>query len=106
MTTTYNTYDLGQTITFSAEFYNSSSALADPTKVIFKWKTPAGAIYSGVYPDDATITRVAAGRYYIQLDLPTASASANGAWRYAWYGTSALKAAYEGQFRARDSVFD
>lgn len=101
----YNEYVLGATVTVSAEFKNGAGEYVDPTKVIFKYRTPPGVTASSVYPDAALITRVATGQYYYQLDIPTASAGASGTWFYGWYGTTALKAASEFGFKVKNSPF-
>lgn len=101
----FHEYDIGDVVTISAAFYSTANALADPSKVVVQYMTPGSAITRKVYPDDTEVLRSATGLYYLNIAIPTASASAHGVWAYRFEGTTALIAASEHRFHVRDSVF-
>lgn len=82
-----NYYYPGQRVTVSAVFLSTANEYVDPTWVQVRWRTPQTAYYSATYGVDAALVRVATGRYYASIDIPTASAGAIGTWHYAARGT-------------------
>lgn len=94
----YNTYQLGDTVTVSALFRDTASALTDSVRPVFIIRNPAGATAQYIYGTDANVVKAAVGSYYATAFIPTGSASAAGRWTY-WFGSdSALKQASQGFF--------
>lgn len=88
-----NIYQIGDAVTISGVFRDTTNALYDPPTARFYYRTPAGATAVRDYPGNALVTRSAAGLYYTQVYVPTGSASAAGVWTYRVEGVSAGTAA-------------
>lgn len=75
----------GDTPRFQAEFRNYSSALADPTTVTLRIKTPGGVTTSYTY-GAAQITKASTGIFYKDIKLNEA-----GTYIYSWEGTGTVE---------------
>lgn len=95
-----NTYDKGDTVRFSVEFYKAG-ALDDPTDVYFDTKDPSGNVTTLHKPPDAGIVKSAVGCYYSDLVIDE-----SGTWYYRWRGVgNAVDGVTEQKIIARESVF-
>lgn len=74
----------------------------DPTAVSLLVKAPSGTVTTYTWAA-GDVTRVAAGDFYMDLDIGTTSA-AEGEYAYAFRGTGAVVAADEGRFTVRKSM--
>jgi hypothetical protein len=84
---------VGNQKAIAVTFYNSSGAVADPTGVTFKFRTPAGTVTTYTYGVDSELVKDATGQYHV---LITASLAGIYQWRFA--GTGAVIAAIEDSF--------
>ena len=83
------TYDIGDKVTCTATFTDTSGGTVGPSAVAFSYKDPRGT--SGTASVSGT-----AGVYTatVELDYP-------GIWRYRFAGTGSYVAAEEGSFKVR-----
>lgn len=95
-------YDIGDKTRLSVTFLNIAGAVADPTTVTLKLRTPAPASVesSHVYGVDIAVVRESTGIYHYDLSLPT-----SGVWWYRWDATGAVEAADEQFLTVRASRF-
>lgn len=84
-----NTYDVGDLVRVSAEFRDDSDALADPTAVELKFRTPAGVVTTWQV-EAGEIVKDATGKYHADINI-----TANGRWAYKFIGTGAVQAVEE-----------
>src|SRR5574341_911541 len=91
-------YQIGDTITISALFYNTANALTDVCLPTFIILNPAGNSASYVYGTDANVIRVATGSFYATAYVPTGSARAAGSWQYTVVSTSGVKQSFQGRW--------
>lgn len=82
--------DIGDTASVRATFTNLAGAVADPTIITFRAKSPAGVTTSYVYATDAEVVKESTGVY--RLDLPCLLA---GTYWVRWEGTGAVTASGE-----------
>lgn len=94
------TYDRGDSVRITAEFRSLSGTLTDPTTVVFKLRSPRGAVTRLEYGVDTALVRESVGRYYSDVDL-----NLPGTWCYRWEGTGTLQAAEEGTIVVEQSNF-
>lgn len=97
---TVNAYDIGDEVTLTGVFTDTASALADPTTITFRLRTPDGGSTSLVYGTDAALTRSTTGTYIVNW-----LTSAPGDYFYRYVGTGNVKSAGERQFRVKGSRF-
>lgn len=96
-----NRYQIDDDVRCQCTFTNSdTTAVVDPTAVMFQARSPAGTVTSYTYGTDAQLTRVSTGVYRATVD-----ANAVGIWHYRFYSTGTGKAAGEGKFEVEPSVF-
>lgn len=93
-------YDIGDRVRVSVRFRDLRGALADPTAVTAKTKTPSGTTTSYVYGTADELVRDDTGRYHLDIDV-----SASGYWAYRFEGTGDVVAAAEGRFEVDTSEF-
>lgn len=74
----------------------------DPTTVSLLVKDPTGTVTTYTWAG-GDITRVAAGDFWMDLDIGT-TAAASGEYAYAYRGTGVATAADEGRFTVRKSM--
>lgn len=75
-------------------FRNRDGALADPTTVVCKVLSPAGATTT------PTVTQDGTGLYHTEVTL-----TEEGTWSYRFEGTGTVVAAFEENIRVADSAF-
>ena len=68
----------------------------DPTTVVFKVKSPSGAVTTYTYPTDPQLVKQVAGSYYVTVD-----ANVDGQWWTRWQATGTGQAAQESPFVVR-----
>lgn len=90
-------YDVGDRVRLSAEFYDLDDAPIDPSTVACTVREPSGGQTDYAYPGE--ITRVAAGSYYLECDLPEP-----GVWWVRWHSTGVGQAAEETSLTVRESA--
>ena len=98
-----NTYDYGDAVRFSATFKNTTPIEVDPTAVLFKMKTAAGAVTTYTYGGTASNTALVrddVGDYHVDFTL-----SAPGLWSYRWESSGSLITADEVRVMVRESYF-
>lgn len=98
MATTYGEYDIGDLVSVTVEFRNTSAVLIDPTGVTFAVRSPAGVVTNYTYGVDAQLVKDAVGKYRVDVN-----ATLVGTWRYRWASTGTGQGAEEGQFVVRPS---
>jgi hypothetical protein len=91
---------LGNLVRCTTTFRNTANAVADPTAITFKFKTPAGAITTYTYGVDQQLVKDSTGVYHVDL-----TANAVGTWNYRFAGTGTVVAATEGDFAVPASQF-
>lgn len=91
------TYDPGDMITLTAQFYDRNGSLADPTTVVLKIRNPLGV----QLPHSPT--RSSPGSYYYDYD--TALGDPTGRYTYRFEGTGAVTSAEEKVFFLNPSDF-
>lgn len=82
--------DIGDTASVRATFTDLAGAVADPTAVTFRAKSPAGVTASYVYPAAPEVVKESTGIY--RFDLPCLLA---GTYWVRWEGTGAVTASGE-----------
>jgi hypothetical protein len=92
------TYDVGDKISLTALFKNSSATLTDPTVTKLRYEDPSGNETTLTYGTDpaSSIDKTATGTFVAYLTLDEA-----GTWYYRWIGTGAVVAQEEGTFDVR-----
>lgn len=93
----YNSYDVGDSIRLIGTFTNSSGTLTDPTALTLILSAGTCGTTQYTYAQ-GSITRAAAGSYYRDL-LPIPGTP--GFWTYRWEATGNVIAAAETQFFVR-----
>jgi len=91
-------YDIGDVVRVHAVFSDESGTLIDPAVVVAKAINPAGGSVGGLFT-----VREAAGRYYADVAVPLAAASA-GVWYYR-FETTTPSSGEESQFTVAASKF-
>ena len=83
-------YQIGDVVEFDAKFYHpDTGALTDPTAVLFKYETPAGAETTLTYPD-ANLVKISTGWYRAKVTIGAGTA---GAWKFKWATTGTFTVA-------------
>lgn len=100
MATQYNEYYPGNLVRIDGAFTDSNDAPADPSTVVLKVKDPTGATTTYTQGVDPDLIKDNVGFYHLDLQ-PTLE----GVWHYRWEGSGAIKAAGDGRFYVKDSVF-
>jgi hypothetical protein len=100
MTANINTYDKGDVVICDVTFTNESGVVGDPAVVLFSVMDPEGTLTTYTYGTDAALVKDSTGVYHLDLN-----ADIEGMYRYRFYSTGSGKAASEGQFLVKDSVF-
>lgn len=95
------TYEINKTIHIAEAFLNTSSAAADPTTVVFKYRARGGTIVSYAYSTDAQLVRDSLGNYHVDLSL-----TVPGLWEYEFLGTGTVAQATNGSFLVSPNAFD
>lgn len=88
-----NQYLRGQTIRFTAKFYDLTDTLADPTTITLTVEDPSGTETSYTYSSD--VQKTSTGIFYYDLTL----GNTLGVYNYEWVGTGTVKAINEDSFR-------
>lgn len=98
-----NVYELGDLVTVSGAFADSTGAAVDPVAVFCSYRSPATPTVTTTltYGVDAALVKDSAGHYHANI-----SATAVGTWHYRWYSTGTGQAADEGWFVVEESEFD
>lgn len=96
-----NTYEVGDKVRLTGTFL-SGGVGADPTGITVTVLYPRNAIVQTktVYTYPATVTRQAAGIYFVDVTIDR-----EGIWDYRIAGTGAIASAEEGAFNVPDSPF-
>jgi hypothetical protein len=94
-------YVRGALIRVAGVFTNAAGSPTDPTVVRFKWKSPAGAVTTYVYPTDGALVKDSVGNYHVDID----TTSAEGRYYYRFESTGTGQAADEGNFTVVHSQF-
>ena len=76
-------YDIGDQVTFTADFYNTSNQLTDPATLSTKVKDSNGIVTTYTYPTDTEIVKVSTGKYELSIVL-----TVSGAWWVRWEATA------------------
>lgn len=98
-----NAYWPGQLVRVkTTSVFAVNGVATDPTEVTVLVKNPAGTVTTYTF-GGGTVSRAAAGDYYVDLTIPT-TAAAEGRWCYAFRGTGVVIAADEGRFVVRRST--
>ena len=92
---TANNYDIGDVVRLSATFRTTAGALADPTKVTFKYQDPSGNTVT-VTSTAAGVIHPSSGLYYTDI-----SPDETGVWEYRIYSTGSVASSTEDWFRVR-----
>ena len=95
------TFDIGDQPIYSVTFTNTAGVVADPSTVVWLYRTPAGVETSYTYGASVSVTRVSTGVY--EFTVPTITAAGSHAVRAK--GTAGLVTAVEQEFRVRPSNF-
>ena len=93
-------YDKGDVVRCSATFSNSAGVSIDPTAILFKFKTPAGATTTYTYGMDSELVRDDTGDYHVDID-----ANEVGPWYFRFYSTGTGQAAAEAKFQVGITKF-
>lgn len=93
-----NVYDIGDVVRLQAIFTSLTGGL--PTNIVFYLKTPSGSVQTKNFGVDPELIQDDPGRYHIDVEITEA-----GTWQYRFASTGSLKAACEGEFKARKSWF-
>jgi hypothetical protein len=84
-------YVKGDSVHFHNEFRDPhTDALVDPTAVVFKYETPAGAQTTLTYGSSVELTKSSTGKYQAAVTL-----DASGTWHFRWETTGTYKGADE-----------
>ena len=86
-----NTYMSGSLVRTTAAFTNTAGAAADPTTIVLKYKTGAGATTTVTYPS-APIVRDGTGAYHADLDTTGWAGPDPLQWLTEWIGTGTVQA--------------
>lgn len=97
------TFDIGDDIRLGVTFTNASDAVADPSTVSLKVKTPGGVTTTYAY-GGGVVLKDSTGVYHASIPIPLSAASVGG-WEYRFEGTGAVTAAGEDCFDVRESSF-
>jgi len=81
-----NEYDIGDTIRFTANFYDNNGNLADPSDPTFVLYPPSHISGTYVYGVDAEVKRMSTGTYYMDV------VGGFGVYLYKAYSTSTIVA--------------
>ena len=85
-------YHIGDTVRLQCTFTNAASVNTDPAAVALTVQDPSGTDTAYTYAG-ATITRSAAGVYYVDVTIDEA-----GTWEFRWVGTGTVTQADQGSF--------
>ena len=94
------TYDIGDTVRFTAAFTNAADAADDPSTVTLKIREPDSTETSYVYLTDAEVVRDSEGNFHADLVV-----DASGSWYWRWVGTGDVATATAGSIVVRASHF-
>jgi hypothetical protein len=97
-----NEYDYGDKVRCRGEWTDVDGDYQDPTSVFFSYIKPnASSAVTFEYTVNDELVKSGVGIYYVDLDADTV-----GDWWARMFSTGTGQAAYEWEFRVRDSVFD
>lgn len=85
-------YFQGSQVRVMATFENNLHALADPSVITARLKTPAGVTTVYIYQTNVELVRASLGIYYVDLLV-----NAAGVWSYRFEGTGTVTAASQDQ---------
>lgn len=86
-------YEKGDLVRCSAAFTDIDGNYVDPSKVLFRFKDPAGTTTTYTYGADAELVKDDTGRYHVDVDV-----DAEGVWFYRFESTGTGQAAGEDAF--------
>lgn len=87
-------YLAGDLVRVSATF-ETSGIPTDPTTVVFKYKSPSGAITTWTFGVNSQVVKDGLGIYRADIDV-----NAGGTWYFRWEGTGAVQGAIQDSFTA------
>lgn len=93
---TINVYDVGDLVTVSGAFTDTSDDPADPSTVSLAYTDPSGNVTTLVFGVDADVVKDSTGNYHVDVSVDEA-----GDWHYRWISTGTGQGAQLGQFAVK-----
>lgn len=95
-----NTYDRGNRVRVFATFRSTAGAVADPTSVRVRYRSPGSTLVTFTYSTSGTdVTRSSTGIYYADIDVEK-----EGTWVYQWDSSGQIRASADARFRVRSGI--
>lgn len=90
---------IGQGIRLTAEFTNVNGALADPSALRVRVRSPSGVLTDYVYGAAAEMVKESVGKYHATIVVPE-----EGHWTYRWEADAPNAGAAEGRITVKKSI--